>query len=187
MLEGPQHLHLTMEGTNPITMSEGIMDSSLPLGRNLDLENTKLLPEVLKLHYGHFQHRITSGMITSKDNLRASSGPIISERKPTEPQQNRGPLQCQKCGGPHTRRSCPLKNQSARPTYNIQEEDTVGQVARVVPRIYVALEDCQENHHSTVVEVAGKIVEQSVSILIDLVLLTVTFLLEQWIFVLLRK
>ena len=28
-------------------------DSSLPLGRNLDLENTKLLPEVLKLHSGY--------------------------------------------------------------------------------------------------------------------------------------
>ena len=48
------HLHLTMEVTNPITMSEGLMDSSLPLGRNLDLENTKLLPEVLKLHSSHF-------------------------------------------------------------------------------------------------------------------------------------
>ena len=45
------HLYLTMEGTNPLTMSEGInTDTSLPLGRNLDLENTKLLPEVLKLH-----------------------------------------------------------------------------------------------------------------------------------------
>ena len=30
--------------------SEWILDSSLPLGRDLDLENTKLLPEVLKLH-----------------------------------------------------------------------------------------------------------------------------------------
>ena len=39
-----------MEGTNPLTMSEGIMDSSLPLRGILDLENTKLLPEVLKLH-----------------------------------------------------------------------------------------------------------------------------------------
>ena len=47
-----QHLHLTMEGTNPLTMSEGLMDSSLPLGRNLDLENTKLLPKLLKLHSG---------------------------------------------------------------------------------------------------------------------------------------
>ena len=44
----------------------------------------------------------------------------------------------------------------------------MGQVERVVPRIYVALEDCQADHQSTVVEVVGKIVEQSVSILIEL-------------------
>ena len=44
-----QHLHLTMEGTNPPTMSELLWDSSLSLGGNLDLENTKLLPEVLEL------------------------------------------------------------------------------------------------------------------------------------------
>ena len=43
----------------------------------------------------------------------------------------------------------------------------MGQVAREVPRIYVALEDRQEDQQSTVVEVAGKIVEQYVSILID--------------------
>ena len=49
-----QPLHLTMEVTNPLNMSEGFTNSSLPLGRNLDLENTKLLLEVLKLHSGHF-------------------------------------------------------------------------------------------------------------------------------------
>ena len=65
------------------------------------------------------------------------------------------------------RRTCPLKNESARPAYNIQEAETVGQVARAVPRIYAALEDRQADHQSTVVEVAGKIVEQSISILID--------------------
>ena len=47
-----QPLHLTMEGTNPLTMSEWLTNSSLPLGGNLDLENTKLLPKVLKLHSG---------------------------------------------------------------------------------------------------------------------------------------
>ena len=49
-----------MGGTNPATMSESLTDSSLPLGRNLDLENTKLLPEVLKLHFGQWlsQHII---------------------------------------------------------------------------------------------------------------------------------
>ena len=31
--------------------------------------------------------------------------------------------------------------------------ETVGQVARAVPRIYAALEDCQDDHKSTVVEV----------------------------------
>ena len=49
-----QPLHLTMEGTNPLTMSEWLLKSSLRLGGNLDLENTKLLLEVLKLHSSHF-------------------------------------------------------------------------------------------------------------------------------------
>ena len=62
-------------------------------------------------------------------------------------------------------RNCQLENGNARPTYNIQEVETVGQVARAVPRIYAALEDHQEDHQSTMVEVAGNIVEQSVSIL----------------------
>ena len=82
------------------------------------------------------------------------------------------------------RRNCPLKNEIARPTYDMQEAETVGQVAREVPRIYAALED----HQSAVVEVAGKIAEQSVSILIwTPVLLTVTLPIEYWRCVLLRK
>ena len=39
-------------GTHPTVTSEWLSDSSPPLGGNLDLENTKLLPEVLKLHSG---------------------------------------------------------------------------------------------------------------------------------------
>ena len=65
------------------------------------------------------------------------------------------------------RRNCPLKNESAKPTYNVQEAETMGQVARAIPRIYAALEDRQADHQLTVVEVAGKIVEQSISIFID--------------------
>ena len=62
-------------------------------------------------------------------------------------------------------RNCPLENESARPAYNLQGVETVGQVARAVSRIYAALEDRQADHQSTVVEVAGKIVEKFVSIL----------------------
>ena len=43
-----------MEGTNPLTVLEWLTDSSLPLGGNLDLENTKFLPEVFKLHFGQW-------------------------------------------------------------------------------------------------------------------------------------
>ena len=49
-----QPLHVTMEGTNPLTMLEWLTDSSLPLGWNLNLENAKLLPEVLKLKSGQW-------------------------------------------------------------------------------------------------------------------------------------
>ena len=72
-----------------------------------------------------------------------------------------------KCEGPHLCRYFPLENESARPAYNIQGAETVGQVAKAVPRIYAALEDHQVDHQPIVVEVTGKIVEQSVSILID--------------------
>ena len=64
-------------------------------------------------------------------------------------------------------RYCPLENENSRPSYNLQEVETMGQVVRVIPRIYVALEEHQVDHQSTVVEVVGKIVEQSISILID--------------------
>ena len=92
---------------------------------------------------------------------------IVVGEKPRRLQHNKEPLQCWKCGGPNLRKFCPLENENARPTYNIQKEETVGQVARVVPRIYAALEDRQEDHQSMVVEVAGNIVEKSISILID--------------------
>ena len=64
-------------------------------------------------------------------------------------------------------RNFPLENKNARPTYNIQEAETVGQVARVIPRIYAVLEDRQADHQSIVVEVADKITKPSVSVLID--------------------
>ena len=63
--------------------------------------------------------------------------------------------------------NCPLEDEFVRKSHNIQEVETMGQVARTVPRINAALEDHQEDHQSTMFEVEGKIVEQSVSILIE--------------------
>ena len=41
-------------------MSEGPTDTSISFGGKLDLENTKLLPEVLKLHSGQWLHQHVS-------------------------------------------------------------------------------------------------------------------------------
>ena len=65
------------------------------------------------------------------------------------------------------RRNCLHESGNVSQVYNIQGAETVVQVARTIPRIYAALEDRQTDHQSTVVEVEGKIVDQSVSILID--------------------
>ena len=65
------------------------------------------------------------------------------------------------------RRNCPLENGYVRKSHNIQGAEIVGQVARIVPRIYAALEDYYEDHQSTMVEVEGNIFEQYVYVLID--------------------
>ena len=65
-----------MEGTNPLTMSEGLMESSLPLGRNLDLENTKLLLEVLKLHSGQWLHQHISYLFLRHNILELHCSPL---------------------------------------------------------------------------------------------------------------
>ena len=64
-----QPLHLTMEGTNPLTMSEWLWISSLSLGRNLDLENTKSLSEVLKLQPSQWIHQYINYLFLRRNIL----------------------------------------------------------------------------------------------------------------------
>ena len=62
-------LHLTY-------LSEWLLDSSLPLGRDLDLENTKLLPEVLKLHSRQWLHQHISYLIIRRNILELHCSPL---------------------------------------------------------------------------------------------------------------
>ena len=71
-----QPLHLTMEGTNPLIMSECLTDSSLPLEGNLDLENTKLLPEVFKLHSGQWLSQHINYMFVHRNILELHCSPL---------------------------------------------------------------------------------------------------------------
>ena len=58
-----------MEGTNPLTMSEWLWVSSLSLGGNLDLENTKILLEVLKLQPSQWLHQYISYLFVHRNML----------------------------------------------------------------------------------------------------------------------
>ena len=67
-----QPLHLTMEGTNPLTMSEWIWVSSFPL----NLENTKFLPKVLKLHPSQWLCQHISSLFLHRNILELHYSPL---------------------------------------------------------------------------------------------------------------
>ena len=64
-----QPLHMTCS-------SEWLPDSSLPLGRDLDLENTKLLPEILKIHSGQWLRQHISYLIVCRNILELYYSPL---------------------------------------------------------------------------------------------------------------
>ena len=57
-------------------MSEWLTDSSLPFGENLDLNNTKLLPEVLKLHSGEWLSQHISYLFIRCNILELHCSPL---------------------------------------------------------------------------------------------------------------
>ena len=64
-----QPLHLTCS-------LEWLSDSSLPLGRDLDLENTNILPKVLKLHSGQCIHQHINYLIVHHNTLELHCSPL---------------------------------------------------------------------------------------------------------------
>ena len=71
-----QPLHLTMEGTNPLTMLEWLWVSSLYLGGSLNLENTKSLSEVLELQPSQWIHQYISYMFLHRNILDLHCSPL---------------------------------------------------------------------------------------------------------------
>ena len=57
-------------------MSEGLTELSLPLGGNLDLENTKCLPKLLKLHSGQWLGQHISYMFIRRNILELHYSPL---------------------------------------------------------------------------------------------------------------
>jgi hypothetical protein len=81
--------------------------------------------------------------------------------------KRREPLKCWGCREEHLLRDCPHRQQDNRSIYNIQEATTVNDVARSMPQIYASLDNRQDDHQASVVEMEGMISNHLVSILID--------------------
>jgi hypothetical protein len=77
------------------------------------------------------------------------------------------PLKFWGCGEEHLLRYCPHRQQNNRRIYNIQEDTTINDVARSVPKNYASLDNQQANHQASVVEIEGMITNHLMSILIN--------------------
>ena len=77
------------------------------------------------------------------------------------------PVKCWECNGPHYTSFCPKRKNSVSNIHTVQEEKTVGELARSMPRINAALENRQADYQTSMVEVEGMINHTPVTILID--------------------
>ena len=82
--------------------------------------------------------------------------------------EHKKPIKCWECNGPHYASVCPNRKKTGNNIHTIHDEMTVGELARTMPRINVALENRQAEYHTSMVEVEGMINQIHVTILIDL-------------------
>jgi hypothetical protein len=76
-------------------------------------------------------------------------------------------LKCWCCGEEHLLRDYPCRKQNNKRVYNVQEATMVNDVARSMPQIHAGLDNRQDDHQASVVEMEGMIANHLVSILID--------------------
>jgi hypothetical protein len=78
------------------------------------------------------------------------------------------PIQCWACKSDHMFKDCPHRGEKVRIVHNVQQVETMEDMGRNVPRIYVALDNRQAEYQSHMIEVEGMINNQTIAILIDL-------------------
>jgi len=93
--------------------------------------------------------------------------PSESKMAETARKNLRHPIKCWGCGEEHFFRDCPRKGNKGETIHNLQEATMVEDVGKSIPPIYVALDNKQVVHQSTMIDVKGMIVDVPISILID--------------------
>ena len=79
----------------------------------------------------------------------------------------REPLICWECSESHYFKDCHVRMKNINNVHTIQEDTTMGDIARSVPRISTALENRQANLQTSMVEIEGMLKDKLISILID--------------------
>ena len=74
----------------------------------------------------------------------------------------REPLKLCGCGEPHLLRDCP--HQNIQMIMRDREATTINDIARNIPTISAALENRQAENQATMVQMEGKIYDQSVTV-----------------------
>jgi hypothetical protein len=77
------------------------------------------------------------------------------------------PIRCWGCEGDQLYKNCPHKGDRMRIMHNNEEDDTVDDVSRSMPRIYASLDNRQVDYQSHMIEVEGKIDNHPIAILTD--------------------
>ena len=81
--------------------------------------------------------------------------------------ERKEPIKCWECNGLHYASVCPNQKKTVSNIHTIQEEMTIGDLARTIPKINATLENQQADYQTSMVELEGKINRISISILID--------------------
>jgi hypothetical protein len=76
-------------------------------------------------------------------------------------------LKCWGCGEEHLLRDCPHRQKNSQRIYNVQEATIINDVAKSMPQIYAVVDNKQDDHQDSMVEMEGMITNHLVSILID--------------------
>jgi hypothetical protein len=77
------------------------------------------------------------------------------------------PIQCWGCKGDHMFRDCPHRGEKGRTIHNVQQDETMEDMGRNIPRICTTLDTKQATYQSHMMEVEGMINNQTIAILID--------------------
>jgi len=89
----------------------------------------------------------------------------MTEAMGQRPRQH--PMRCWGCEGDHMYIDCPHRGEKVRTIHNVKQADTMEDMGRNVPRIYIAQNNKQVEFQSHMIEVEGNINNQPIAILID--------------------